>query len=245
MAKNSSIKIYLGEADDLYLSLSNIYKKSHSKSNEEKKQIFENYVAKHSSPSPLNFSDLENLKNLTGIIFSLVKINQKLQGNYQIEIDKFYGEVYNSKKVIVDFLNQKLNSLQNSYSLEESADKTYFLKNKKSSIVSSAWIQLSAAISNGKYLKICNHTKCNNFFSTSRIKMAYCTSKCQTRAKSFRAYHGEINPADIKIQEEGSRNSEKEKVNRLNKENFFIPKEYDVDFGFFDDQDEKNRILGS
>ena len=245
MVTKSSIQIYLDEHDELYLSLSNIYKKSHSKSDEEKKQMLENYISNYSSPSPLNFGDLENLKDLTGIIFSIVKINQKLDGQDQIQIDKFYGEVYKSKQAVVDFLNIKLNSIKVSFTLEELKDKKYLLKNDKDSIISSAWIQLSAAISNDKYLKICNHIKCDNFFSTSRIKMAYCSSKCQTRAKSYRAYHGEIKSAGFKIQEEVHKSPQEQKVNRLNKENYFIPKEYDTDFGFFDDQDEKNRILGS
>jgi hypothetical protein len=31
----------------------------------------------------------------------------------------------------------------------------------------------------------------------------------------------------------------------LSPEEYFIPEEYDVDFGFFDDEITKNRILGS
>ena len=245
MVKKSSIQIYFDELDELYLSLSNIYKKSHPKSDEEKKQLLENYISDYSSPSPLNSLDLENLKDLTGIIFSMVKINQKLEGQDQIQIDKYYGEVYKSKEDVVNFLNIKLNSIKLSFTLEELKNKKYMLKNDKDSIISSAWIQLSAALSNDKYLKICNHIKCDNFFSTSRVKMAYCSSKCQTRAKSYRAYHGELKLTVIKAPEEVSKSLEKGEVNRLNKEKYFIPKEYDIDFGFFDDQNEKNRILGS
>ena len=34
-------------------------------------------------------------------------------------------------------------------------------------------------------------------------------------------------------------------INKLSPEEYFIPEEYDVDFGFFDDEVTKNRILGS
>ena len=65
MVTKSSIQIYFDEFDELYLSLSNIYKKIHPKSDEEKKQILDNYISDYSSPSPLNSLDLENLKDLT------------------------------------------------------------------------------------------------------------------------------------------------------------------------------------
>ena len=79
---------------------------------------------------------------------------------------------------------------------------------------------------------------------SKRKSSSYCNSKCQTRAKSFRAYHSndEYIPKEVSSNPELEKNTE---INKLSPEEYFIPEEYDVDFGFFDDEISKNRILGS
>ena len=50
-------------------------------------------------------------------------------------------------------------------------------------------ISLSEILSDKYFLKMCFYGKCEIMFISRRKSSSYCNPKCQTRAKSYRAYH--------------------------------------------------------
>ena len=50
-------------------------------------------------------------------------------------------------------------------------------------------ISISEILSDKYFLKICFYGKCEIIFISRRKSSSYCCPKCQTRAKSYRAYH--------------------------------------------------------
>ena len=105
-------------------------------------------------------------------------------------------------------------------------------------------ISLSEILSDKYYLKICFYGKCEIIFISRRKSSSYCCPKCQTRAKSYRAYHSN-DAIKEPLNNEKVESIENIIVSKLEPEKYDIPTEYDVDFGFFDDAETKNRLLGS
>ena len=210
-----------------------------------KKQLEQNYsinIEDHlSSKLSLNklLNEREKLKDLIQVILSIINLHQK---NNKKDLKNILSKnLFNNEQIF-----QKLNSILEKVNLRftiENLNEPNLQKNSKS-YIDSIWIYLSELISDKFFIKICNYPKCDIIFISKRKSSSYCNSKCQTRAKSFRAYHSN----DEYEPKEDTSNPETEKnmvINKLSPEEYFIPEEYDVDFGFFDDEITKNRILGS
>ena len=105
-------------------------------------------------------------------------------------------------------------------------------------------ISISEILSDKYFLKMCFYGKCEIIFMSRRKSSSYCNPKCQTRAKSYRAYHSNDSIKETKNIEK-TETIENIIVTKLEPEKYEIPTEYDVDFGFFDDAETKNRLLGS
>ena len=112
------------------------------------------------------------------------------------------------------------------------------------SFMDSMLISISEILSDKYFLKMCFYGKCEIIFISRRKSSSYCNPKCQTRAKSYRAYHS--NDA-IKETSNIEKTETMENIiaTKLEPEKYEIPIEYDVDFGFFDDDQTKIRLLGS
>jgi len=210
-----------------------------------KKQLEQNYsinIEDHlSSKLTLNklLNEKEKLKDLIKVILSIINLNQK---NNHKDFKKILREnLFNNEQIF-----QKLNSILEKVNLSFRIDnlKEPSLQKNSESYIDSIWIYLSELLSDKFFIKICNYPKCDIIFLSKRKSSSYCNSKCQTRAKSFRAYHSndEYTPKEEASNPEPDKNTE---INKLSPEEYFIPEEYDVDFGFFDDEITKNRILGS
>ena len=105
-------------------------------------------------------------------------------------------------------------------------------------------ISISEILSDKYFFKMCFYGKCEIIFMSRRKSSSYCNPKCQTREKSYRAYHSNDSIKETKNIEK-TETIENIIVTKLEPEKYEIPTEYDVDFGFFDDAETKNRLLGS
>ncbi len=127
------------------------------------------------------------------------------------------------------------------------------------SLKAAIWFQLANIIISKKYIKNCSYLLCKKLYSTTRDKRNYCSSNCQTRAKSYRAYH------NLSI-ERSNKSKKPKKISEITssktyepiiKEKEFIEEhieiasiirqpeiEYDPDHGFFEDLESEKRILG-
>ena len=210
-----------------------------------KKQLEQNYsinIEDHlSSKLTLNklLNEREKLKDLIQVILSIINLHQK---NNKKDLKNILSKNLFNNEQIFNKLNSILEKVNLSFRIDN-LNEPNLQKNSKS-YIDSIWIYLSELLSDKFFIKICNYPKCDIIFISKRKSSSYCNSKCQTRAKSFRAYHSN----DEYEPKEDTSNPETEKnmvINKLSQEEYFIPEEYDVDFGFFDDEITKNRILGS
>ena len=210
-----------------------------------KKQLEQNYSIKIedylSSKLTLHklLNEKEKLNDLIQIVLSIINLHQKNNNKDLAQILR--KNLFNNEQIF-----QKLNSILEKVNLSFRIDnlKEPSLQKNSESYIDSIWIYLSELLSDKFFIKICNYPKCDIIFLSKRKSSSYCNSKCQTRAKSFRAYHSndEYAPKEEPSNPELEKNTE---INKLSPEEYFIPEEYDVDFGFFDDEITKNRILGS
>jgi len=202
--------------------------------------------------NPLLKREMENetvIKDYVDILFTLMVIKKSITKELSALLVGKYNFIKTRSNIeeIAEDINHKLNKIEILININRENVQKLTSKKTCKSLVDIAWIQLSEVISSEQIVKICSYIKCNMIFDSSRKASAYCNPKCQTRAKSHRAYYGgskkylEEKPENITKVEK----IEPGNINRLPSEKFTIPKEYDADFGFFEDQDEKNRILGS
>ena len=95
---------------------------------------------------------------------------------------------------------------------------------------------------------------CKKLYFTTRSNRNNCSSSCQTRAKSYRAYHNlstELSnknnnpkkPTEISSPPKFQPLQKQKEITR-HKE-FESIEEYDPDFGFFENQESEKRILGN
>jgi predicted RNA-binding Zn ribbon-like protein len=243
-------QIFIKDYKNIFLTLSNLWITSDQSTSQSQKErateqiinIFnkEDLVLK----SPLEIST--KLRELVKTILNIMELRGHLKESDQI------GKIFTRDKVeyryksmnsLIDFVNQKLSSIILNRELSKLNNQDAIMKTKTNSLVSVAWIQLSDALANKEFIKICQHIKCNKLFSSKREKMSYCDSKCQTRAKSYRAYHlhSQVKPTVSRLPTlENLADSGK-----LPPERYVIPDVYDPDFGFFEQEKDKKRILGS
>ena len=221
---------------------------NNNKNNYSRKQIeqiysidIENYINSNSEVSSL-IKDKQNIKNLIHILLSIINLNQNKLNK---DLNVYLKENLLDEETIFIKLNLMLKKVNLSFSLKNSIEPN--LEKNSEFFIDSIWICLSELISDKYFLKICNYPKCEIIFTSRRKSSSYCNSKCQTRAKSYRAYHSneEINKVTKKEISDTSNSINNEEVVRLEPENYFIPEQYDVDFGFFDNEIDKKRILGS
>jgi hypothetical protein len=168
------------------------------------------------------------------------KISNYLIENYGLE------KTSTNLEKLSQHINKKLEKVILTTRLENKQNNQFLSIKTCNSLLGIAWINISEIISNNKLVKICTYIKCNMIFASNRKSSAYCNSKCQTRAKSHRAYYGsskKYNEDKLDVDSNTTINN-KNNVNRLPPEEYKIPDEYEPDFGFFDGEDDKLKILG-
>ena len=183
--------------------------------------------------------DEEKSKNLINIILSIINLNQN---NLDKNLKSFLKLNLLSSEEISNRINLILNKVSLSFKIND-LNEPNLEKNSKS-FADSIWISLSEILSDKYLLKMCCYGKCELIFISRRKSSSYCNSKCQTRAKSFRAYHSNDQVIKIINKEKGDQ-LEEIIPTKLKPEKYIIPNKYDVDFGFFDDEQTKIRLLGS
>ena len=191
--------------------------------------------------------DLET-KDLVNSIFSLMLIQNSLDkkiSNYLIDNYSLKKTSTNLEK-LSQYINQKLEKIIITTRLSDKGKNKFSSVNTCNSLLGIAWLNISEIISNKKLIKICTYIKCNMAFVSNRKSSAYCNTRCQTRAKSHRAYYGTSKKYnEDKLGATSTTNIDnKNNVNRLPPEKYKIPEEYETDFGFFDGEDDKLKILG-
>lgn len=207
--------------------LENIYNigfDDYVKSNEEIKNILNNEI---------------KAKDFINIFLSIISLNKD---SLNKDLTSFFNNNLMSSDQISERINLILKKVSLNFKINDLSEPN--LEKTSESFIDSMLISISEILSDKYYLKICFYGKCEIIFISRRKSSSYCCPKCQTRAKSYRAYHS--NDA-IK---EPSNNEKVEPieniiVSKLEPEKYDIPTEYDVDFGFFDDAETKNRLLGS
>ena len=211
-----------------------------------KKQLEQNYSINiedylHSKSTLAQLlNEKDNLNDFIHIIFSIINLNQKkIKKDFNKILKK---DLFNNEEIFKK-LNSILNNVNLSFRINNFNEPN--LEKSSESYIDSIWIYLSELISDKYLMKICNYPKCGIIFISRRKSSSYCNSKCQTRAKSFRAYHSDEDNYETKEEEINTESEENLNISKLSPEKFFIPEKYDVDFGFFDDEIIKKRILGS
>ena len=182
--------------------------------------------------------DKEKSKNLINIVLSIINLNQN---NLDKNLKSFLKTNLLSSKEISTKINLILNNVSLSFNINN-LNEPNIEKNSKS-LTDSFWISLSEILSEKYLLKMCCYGKCEIIFISKRKSSSYCNSKCQTRAKSYRAYHSNDDAEIINKDNDVQLNNTTQ--NKLKPEKYTIPNKYDVDFGFFDDEKTKIRLLGS
>mgnify|MGYP001181320807 CR=1 FL=1 len=256
---NSNKKFEINEFSDIFLIIYSIWVYSYNnnfsvKNSYLSNQFMLNYgirIEDYLIENPILEQEMQNeleAKDLINSIYSLMNIQNSLDK----KISNHLVENYNLEKTStsLDKLSQYINS-----KLEKIVITTRLIsknKNKFSSIktcdslMSIAWINISEIIATHKLVKMCKYIKCNMIFVSNRKSSAYCNSKCQTRAKSHRAYYGASKKYDEdKLEVSSNKIIKDNDVNRLPPEEYKIPDEYEPDFGFFDGEDDKLKIMGN
>tara|TARA_B100001115_G_scaffold72607_1_gene53376 strand:- start:411 stop:1121 length:711 start_codon:yes stop_codon:yes gene_type:complete len=207
--------------------LENIYNISFDEyinSNEEIKNILNNEV---------------KAKDLINIFLSIINLNKD---NLNKDLNSFLNNNLMNSNQISERINLILKKVSLNFKINDLSEPN--LEKTTESFMDSMLISLSEILSDKYFLKMCFYGKCEIIFISRRKSSSYCNSKCQTRAKSYRAYHSnDIIKKPSKI--EKTEPIENIIVTRLDPEKYYIPTEYDVDFGFFDDEQTKIRLIGS
>ena len=167
-------------------------------------------------------------------------------------------------KWMIETIQQNLENEPCVNQIESSkSNNSYNITVRPKSLKAAIWFQIANIIISKKYIKDCSYLLCKKLYSTTRSKRNYCSSSCQTRAKSYRAYHNlsAEQSNQKKISKKISQISSQPKLDPVKKENKFIKEifeenkklkpikkqtsiEYDPDYGFFEDQESEKRILG-
>jgi len=178
-------------------------------------------------------------KDLINIFLSIINLNKD---NLNKDLNSFLKNNLMNSDQISERINLILKKVSLNFKINDLSEPN--LEKKSESFIDSMLISLSEILSDKYFLKMCFYGKCEIIFISRRKSSSYCNPKCQTRAKSYRAYH--LNDA-IKENSNIEKTETMENIiaTKLEPEKYEIPIEYDVDFGFFDDDQTKIRLLGS
>ena len=224
----------------IFLSLLNDEKNIYSKKQLENiyNIVIDDYInSKEEIKNILN--DEIKAKDLVNIFLSIINLNKD---NLNKNLNSFFKNNLMNTDQISERINLILKKVSLNFKINDLSEPN--LEKRSESFMDSMLISLSEILSEKYFLKMCFYRKCEIIFISRRKSSSYCNPKCQTRAKSYRAYHS--NDA-IKETSNSEKNENIENIilTKLEPEKYEIPTEYDVDFGFFDDAETKNRLLGS
>ena len=178
-------------------------------------------------------------KDLINILLSIINLNKD---NLNKDLNTFLKNNLMNSDQISERINLILKKVSLNFKINDLSEPN--LEKKSESFMDSILIFISEILSDKYFLKMCFYGKCEIIFMSRRKSSSYCNPKCQTRAKSYRAYHSNDSIKETKNIEK-TETIENIIVTKLEPEKYEIPTEYDVDFGFFDDAETKNRLLGS
>ena len=178
-------------------------------------------------------------KDLINILLSIINLNKD---NLNKDLNSFLKNNLMNSDQISERINLILKKVSLNFKINDLSEPN--LEKKSESFMDSILIFISEILSDKYFLKMCFYGKCEIIFMSRRKSSSYCNPKCQTRAKSYRAYHSNDSIKETKNIEK-TETIENIIVTKLEPEKYEIPTEYDVDFGFFDDAETKNRLLGS
>ena len=178
-------------------------------------------------------------KDLINILLSIINLNKD---NLNKDLNSFLKNNLMNSDQISERINLILKKVSLNFKINDLSEPN--LEKKSESFMDSMLIFISEILSDKYFLKMCFYGKCEIIFMSRRKSSSYCNPKCQTRAKSYRAYHSNDSIKETKNIEK-TETIENIIVTKLEPEKYEIPTEYDVDFGFFDDAETKNRLLGS
>ena len=178
-------------------------------------------------------------KDLINILLSIINLNKD---NLNKDLNSFLKNNLMNSDQISERINLILKKVSLNFKINDLSEPN--LEKKSESFMDSMLISISEILSDKYFLKMCFYGKCEIIFMSRRKSSSYCNPKCQTRAKSYRAYHSNDSIKETKNIEK-TETIENIIVTKLEPEKYEIPTEYDVDFGFFDDAETKNRLLGS
>ena len=178
-------------------------------------------------------------KDLINILLSIINLNKD---NLNKDLNSFLKNNLMNSDQISERINLILKKVSLNFKINDLSEPN--LEKKSESFMDSMLISISEILSDKYFLKMCFYGKCEIIFMSRRKSSSYCNPKCQTRAKSYRAYHSNDSIKETKNIEK-TETIENTIVTKLEPEKYEIPTEYDVDFGFFDDAETKNRLLGS
>ena len=178
-------------------------------------------------------------KDLINILLSIINLNKD---NLNKDLNSFLKNNLLNSDQISERINLILKKVSLNFKINDLSEPN--LEKKSESFMDSILIFISEILSDKYFLKMCFYGKCEIIFMSRRKSSSYCNPKCQTRAKSYRAYHSNDSIKETKNIEK-TETIENIIVTKLEPEKYEIPTEYDVDFGFFDDAETKNRLLGS
>tara|TARA_B100001029_G_scaffold179535_1_gene189425 strand:+ start:3161 stop:3937 length:777 start_codon:yes stop_codon:yes gene_type:complete len=256
---NSNKEFEINECRDIFLIIYSIWIYSYNNNFSAKKSYLDNQfmlnygisIQDYLIENPILEKEIKNeleTKDLINSIYSLMNIQNSLDKKMLNHLMQNYNLEKTSSSIdkLSQYINSKLDKIVIKTRLS-SKDKNKFSSiNTCDSLLNIAWINLSEIIATSKLVKICQYIKCHMIFVSNRKSSAYCNSKCQTRAKSHRAYYGASKKYDEGKLEIGSNKAIKNNdINRLPPEEYKIPDEYEPDFGFFDGEDDKLKIMGS
>tara|TARA_Y100000766_G_C18804572_1_gene554818 strand:- start:373 stop:1083 length:711 start_codon:yes stop_codon:yes gene_type:complete len=178
-------------------------------------------------------------KDLINILLSIINLNKD---NLNKDLNSFLKNNLMNSDQISERINLILKKVSLNFKINDLSEPN--LEKKSESFMDSMLISISEILSDKYFLKMCFYGKCEIIFMSRRKSSSYCNPKCQTRAKSYRAYHSNDSIKETKNIEK-TETIENIIVTKLEPEKYEIPTEYDVDFGFFDDAETKNKLLGS
>lgn len=192
-----------------------------------------------------------------------IPIHERYRFRFQ-EFEKMLKEENQDKKQgtinkwLIDEIKHQLELAPCINQIESSSSKNdYHLVLKPESLKAAIWFQVADIFTSKKLIKDCSYLLCKKLYTTTRAQRSYCCSTCQTRAKSYRAYHHlsaespkiinqiERKKVSPEIKEHPQQELEviRKKVVAKHEEFSSVP-EYDADFGFFENEESEKRILG-
>ena len=168
-------QIFIKDYKNIFLTLSNLWiTHDQSTSKNQKERATEQIINIFNKEDLVLKSPLEISTKLRELVKTILNI-MELRGHLK-ESDQM-GKIFTRDKVeyryksmnsLIDFVNLKLSSIILNRELSKLNNQDTIMKTKTNSLVSVAWIQLSDALANKEFIKICQHIKCNKLFSSKR-----------------------------------------------------------------------------